>query len=50
MTVIGVTHTYERGDAYDCNKVDIRTKTQIQKTERNVNYELQIFPRRKADI
>ena len=34
MTVIGVTHTDERGDAYDCNKVDIKTKTQIQKNRK----------------
>ena len=51
MTVNSVTHTYERGDAYDCRSVGIEiTKKPTKKTERNHNYELQNFPRRKADI
>lgn len=51
MTVNGVTHTYERGDAYDCRSMSIGNNNKNQlKTERNQNYELQIFPRRKADI
>lgn len=51
MTVNSVTHTYERGDAYDCRSVgiEITIKTNLN-TERNHNYELQNFSRRKADI
>ena len=47
MTVNGVTHTYERGDAYDCRSVGIgiTIKTNL-KTERNHNYEIQNFSRR----
>ena len=31
MTVNGVTHTYERGDAYDCISAYIRKQIQKQK-------------------
>lgn len=31
MTVNGVTHTYERGDAYDCGNASIGKINQIQK-------------------
>lgn len=31
MIVNGVTHTYERGDAYDCSSAYIRKQIQKQK-------------------
>ena len=30
MTVNGVTHTYERGDAYDCSSFNIRKNNKNQ--------------------
>lgn len=39
MIVNGVTHTYKRGDAYDCGSLNIGKKIKTNKKQKGNNHE-----------